>query len=350
MVTPSEPWPQPRLPSCLRPGATIGLVGVCGPLPANRPGRLQRARIELHRLGFSTVVSNACVDERVWADDAWSVRIAEALTETIEDPAVDGVMSLVGGSKCFRVVRHLDMCRLGDTGKPLVGFSDFSALLLPLSLETGLVTFYGPAVMPQFGEFDGVDDFTRTSFELITGGYTAPLRMPCATYRIIEYLEWDRGDSRPRKRIRGERRPVVHGRASGRLVPTNLTVLARLLLEGAVDPGVLEGTIVLLDVSDSSNLTRFFNELAALRAMGVFGHCAGVVFGSMVQVLMKDWKDDALISGIRACVGTRVPCAGGLEFGHCDPVLTLPVGIPAQLCVRQRSVELTLLEGSVQGS
>jgi muramoyltetrapeptide carboxypeptidase len=46
----------------------------------------------------------------------------------------------------------------------VIGYSDVTALLLGIDAQTGIVTFYGPAIVASFGEYPPLVDETFESF------------------------------------------------------------------------------------------------------------------------------------------------------------------------------------------
>ena len=60
-------------------------------------------------------------------------------------------MSVIGGSNSNSLLPYLDFDALKRDPKIVIGYSDVTALLLGIHAQTGLVTFYGPALVASFG-------------------------------------------------------------------------------------------------------------------------------------------------------------------------------------------------------
>ena len=67
-------------------------------------------------------------------------------------------MSVIGGSNSNSLLPYLDFEALRRDPKVIVGYSDVTALLLGIYAQTGLVTFYGPALVASFGELPPLVD------------------------------------------------------------------------------------------------------------------------------------------------------------------------------------------------
>ena len=69
---------------------------------------------------------------------------ARDVTSLFADDDVDIVQMLRGGYGASQVLPHLDYDVIAANPKPLVGYSDVTALHVAIRQRTGLVTFYGP--------------------------------------------------------------------------------------------------------------------------------------------------------------------------------------------------------------
>ncbi len=73
-------------------------------------------------------------------------------------------MSVIGGNNSNSLLPHLDFDALKRDPKIVIGYSDVTALLLGIHARTGLVTFYGPALVASFGELSPLVDETLAGF------------------------------------------------------------------------------------------------------------------------------------------------------------------------------------------
>lgn len=68
----------------------------------------------------------------------------------------------------------------------LCGYSDITSLHHGIHRATGLVTFHGPAVIPQWGAVGGPFDYTVDHFQRVVGEARPPGRLPhSATDEVI---------------------------------------------------------------------------------------------------------------------------------------------------------------------
>jgi muramoyltetrapeptide carboxypeptidase len=82
---------------------------------------------------------------------------AADLTALFGDPEVDVVQCLQGGYGSAQTIPHLDFDVIAANPKPLLGFSDITALHVAIRQRTGLATFYANGLL-------GVGDKETTDF------------------------------------------------------------------------------------------------------------------------------------------------------------------------------------------
>ena len=78
--------------------------------------------------------------------------------------AVSALIAVRGGWGCARILPYLDYGLIAKHPKILAGYSDLTALLLPIFARTGLVTFHAPMGVSTWNAFK-VDLLKRVLFE-----------------------------------------------------------------------------------------------------------------------------------------------------------------------------------------
>jgi muramoyltetrapeptide carboxypeptidase len=128
----------------LQPGGTIGVAAPASPYDAR--SEVLRGVEWWESQGYKVKLA-----PNVYARDdyvAGDVRTrAEDLNALFEDPEVDVVQALQGGYGSAQTIPHLDFDAIAANPKPLVGFSDITALHVAIHRRTGLPTFYGNGLM-----------------------------------------------------------------------------------------------------------------------------------------------------------------------------------------------------------
>lgn len=315
-------------PAPLRPGDTIAVVSPASPIAAYCPARLRRGVEALEALGFR-VVLGAHASARHGHTAGTRAERVEDLHRAFADPEVQAIITTIGGFNSNQLLDALDYELIRRHPKILMGYSDISALLTGIQTRTGLVTFLGPAILPQFGEHGGLHPYTEAAFRATLMEPGAPQALSPSGLSIHEHLAWDREDTRPR-RAEAHAGPstLQPGRAEGPIVAGNMGTL--LALVGTPYFPSLDGAILCVEEDESESsatIDRFFTQL---RLMGAYSRISALVVGRM-HPDVKFSADDSLEALVRdATAGHDLPIALGFDFGHTDPMFILPQGVRAR--------------------
>ena len=135
-----------RYPAPLRPGDLIGVTSPSSGVPAALRPRLEFCVEHLRSRGYRVLVGD-CMDGEGVVSAPAADRAAE-LTAMLTDPEVRAVVPPWGGELAVEVLPHLDLDAVAAAEATwLVGYSDLSTLLLPLTTRTGIATLHGQNLM-----------------------------------------------------------------------------------------------------------------------------------------------------------------------------------------------------------
>ncbi|MNF33254.1 Microcin C7 self-immunity protein MccF [compost metagenome] len=319
----------PIKPTRLKRGDTIGFFSPSSAATAWAPNRFARAKAYLAAQGFALKAGSLTGERDHWRSGSIAAR-AEELNALIRDPEVRCIMSVIGGSNSNSLLPYLDYEALRRDPKILIGYSDVTALLLGIHAQTGLVTFYGPALVASFGELPPLVDETLAAFLAICGAgeRTLPHRLPTPFHWTDERLDWEQ-QTRAKQCQPNRLISVGSGRVRGRLIGGNLNTLAGIWGSPYMPP-IETGDILLLEDSlmSAETVERSF---AHLKLCGVFERIGALVLG-------KHELFDGQGSGKRPLdilleqVGEpRFPILAEFDCAHTHPMLTVPLGIEAEL-------------------
>jgi len=253
-------------------------------------------------------------------------RLAD-LNAALQDPAIDAIWCIRGGYGVTRILDGIDFEALVRRPRPVVGYSDITALLAGVVRRAGMIAFHGPTARAE------MPPFTRRHFaKVLTGVEPAGRLEPLPT----------RGDVLV---PRNDRVTVIHGgRAEGVLAGGNLSLL-QCLIGTRYFPDLDGAMLVLEDVNE--DLYRIDRMLAHLRAIGALARLRGVLIGRFTG-LKRHMDDgslgvDQVLTHYLGALG--IPVLNGLPIGHIDDQWTIPLGVRARVDADAGSVEL--LEAAV---
>ncbi len=313
-------------PKRLRPGDTVGLVAPSSNAWEDEDIRFAIETVE--SLGYQVKPGKNLYRREAYLAGTDEQRAAD-LNAAFADDSVDAVFAMRGGYGAQRILPYLDYEAIQRNPKIFIGFSDITALHCAIHGRTGLVTFHGPTAMRTWSEYT-LAEMRKVLIE------------PSAPVRLAGPPPFD---SRPGKVERENRiTPLVGGKARGRLVGGNLTLLSS-LLGTPYQPDFAGKILFIEDVGESPY--RVDRMLTHLWLAGVFEACAGVALGKFTDAKPGGGRSRSLEEIFRdRFEPLGKPAVRGLMIGHIDDIATIPVGAEAELDAN--SGKLTLFETAVQ--
>ncbi len=315
---------KPRLikPKRLVEGATVALIAPSSP-PSEE--KLAKGIANLTQFGFKIVEGKSLRAHNGYLAGTDAERLAD-LHWAFQNPEIDAVWCIRGGYGAGRLLPNLDYEIIRRNPKPLIGYSDVTALHLAIHQRTGLVTFHGPVAASDYPE----DTLLH---------FRSMLMQPMAPYIIAaptEGIEFEPPEYQPFV--------ITPGQASGALTGGNLALLSS--LAGTPFAPVFKKKIVFIeDVGEQPyRLDRMLTQLlqatdlaqAAGIALGVFNDCQPKPDSPSLSL------PDALRDRLG---GLGIPVVYGIPFGHVAHQATFPYGIEAKLDADR--MVLTILEMAV---
>jgi muramoyltetrapeptide carboxypeptidase len=295
----------------LAPGDPIRVIAPSGPVPREAFDAglaVLRARYDVRH------------DDGVFARDGYLAgpderRLAE-LAAAIAEPDSRAIVMARGGYGLMRLLPFIDLAPLVSRPRPIVGFSDGTALLA-LAARAGVASIHGP-VVTQLGNLGAADH--RVLFDRLETPGPAPL---------LDGLDG-----------------LIPGRVRGPLLGGNLEMFSRLI-----------GTPYLPDVSGAILFFEDLGErpyrvdrlLAHLDLAGLFGAASGVVVGDFSACREPEatradspTAEEVLVDRLGRL---PIPVALGGAFGHGTRNRALPYGTLCELDTAAGT--LMALEGAV---
>lgn len=284
----------------LAPGDRVALVAPASPFPHEE---VDAGVAELRRLGLDAVYDDSLfARERFVAGSA--AERAQAIHRAWADPSIAALLCMRGGYGSAQVLPLLDAALMREARKPLIGYSDITALLA-FYLRHGLTAIHGPMVDRRLSK--GSEGYDESSFR-----------------RVLMATE-------PAGEMRPEHLEVLHaGEAAGVLVGGTLTQIAALLGTPWAAEVPQGGILFLEDIGERPY--RIHRMLTQLEQSGTLSRCRGLVFGEFpgcdepgggaeIRDVLRDFT-----------AGFEGPVLFGFPSGHtAGPTWTLPLGVSAQV-------------------
>ncbi|EBW9495320.1 muramoyltetrapeptide carboxypeptidase [Salmonella enterica subsp. salamae serovar Sofia] len=227
------------------------------------------------------------------------------------------VMPVRGGYGASRLLDRIDWQALASRQQrdPLLicGHSDFTAIQAGLLAQANVITFSGPMLAANFGA-ETLNTFTKQHFWL-------------ALRKAQFTVEWQ-GDG-PQCEVQGT------------LWGGNLAMLISLIGTPWM-PTIDKGILVLEDVNEHP--FRVERMLLQLEYAGILNRQSAIILGSFSGAAPNEYDAGYSLESVYAFLRSRlsVPLITGLDFGHEQRTVTLPIGANATLKNTRQGTQLTL--------
>ncbi|MER7503720.1 S66 peptidase family protein [Nonomuraea pusilla] len=335
-----------RYPAPLRPGDLVGVTAPSSGVDENLRARLKVAVRTVEEHGHRVVVGD-CMDGATHVSAPAPDRARE-LMAMLTDPEIKAVVPPWGGETAIDLLPLLDWDALREADPTwLVGFSDLSTIITPMTLLTGTATIHGNNLM---------DTPYRTPEGLL--GWLDIVAMPQGTtftqtppnrYRA---QGWDDYTGHPEvrdltldtpgrwTRLDGDGDVRVEGRLIGGCVEMlcNLAGTPYGDVASFARAAAPEGLVIYVEAAEHDAATICRN-LHGMRLAGFFTGATAVLVGrTRAPGLGSLTQHEAVLDALG---GLGVPIIADVECGHVPPYLPLVNGARCQVTYTEDHQEIT---------
>ena len=275
----------------LKPGSRIGIVAPAGPVKENQ---LYSPLQLLKSMGIQPVLAPHLFDQKGFVSSSVENRIQD-LHAFYSDPTIDAIWAARGGYGTIQLLEDLNYDQIQKSSKPLIGFSDITALQWAIYARSGLPAFSGFALTLQFTE---TNPFFSQGWAVLQGKEQVYEAVPDVMV-------------------------LQQGQAEGVLLSGTLALISALV----GTPFFPEDDPIILCIEDIEEpLYRIDRMLFQLRLSGVLARVQGVILGRFL------WKNRFLNIDqlIRPHFPENIPIVCQFPYGHVADALLMPTGVWAQ--------------------
>ena len=330
-----------RYPAPLKVGSCIAVTAPSSGVEAPLHPRLDLNIAHLQAQGFVVEEGRCLRNEHASASAAADIRAAELMHFLLRDD-IDAVFPPWGGELAIELLDRLDWVTL-QSAKPkwLIGYSDTSTLMLPITLRLGWATAHGPCLMDLAPAQN--DALTRNAMAVLgtpTGAsvsqrqsekwqskWTDFQKEPTIAYALTEPTQW-----RCLNRL-GDAAVTISGRLIGGCIDTLMHLAGTPFgdVAGFIRAHRADRAILYLENAEQSP-TELVRALHRLRWSGWFNGLAGVLVGRS-QAPDTTGLNELRYEGAlqRELAALECPVLIDVDVGHLPPQFMLINGSVAHL-------------------
>ena len=274
---------------------------------------------------------------------------ARDLMEAFADDSIDAVFCAIGGDDTIRTLPYIDLEVIRSHPKIFMGYSD-STINHLIMYRAGVVSFYGPSVMSEFGENVNMFDYTKNAVRDILFSEWERYDLLPSPQWSADYIPWQEDNINTPHAMQED----VHGYE---IISGGDRVVQGHLLGGCIDvflmaigteiwPSLEEwkDAVLFIETSEDKPSPQFVTwTLRNLAAQGILNVIKGILVGKPQSEAYYEEYKVAIIQVVGQEEGLySLPIFYNVNFGHAKPIGIIPYGIQAELDCKNKTI--TFLE------
>lgn len=304
------------------------------------PHRYQAGkRVLAEQFDLEVVETRHALADAQWLQKNPKAR-ADDLMQAFADPNIKGIFASIGGNDAIRLIPLIDLAVIRSNPKVFVGYSDPTVIHFGC-MKAGVCSLHGPTVMSGFAENAGMSDLSAASFWSAAFETTMIGELPDNTEGwAVEHLAWSdpANQNRPRRRVpsKGVVRLQGSGRVRGHLIGGCAEVLEALKGTPWWPPATYwDGAILFYETSEEAPRDGYvLRWLRNFAAQGILSRLVGMIVarpGGQMDEPQRAAQKAAVLQALDEAGLGNLPVLADLDFGHTDPIATLPYGARAEI-------------------
>ncbi|MDU1910909.1 LD-carboxypeptidase [Fusobacterium sp.] len=273
---------------------------------------------------------------------------AKDLMDAFLDKSISAVFCAIGGEDTIRILPYIDLEIIQNNPKIFMGYSD-STINHFMMHKAGLISFYGPSIMCEFGEYVKMFDYTQNAVnDILFGEWNKYSLLPSLEW-TDEYILWEKNNIN----ISHTMKKDIHGYE----VINGTGITKGHLLGGCIDVFMMvnctkiwptldkwTNSILFIETSEDKPSPEFIKwTFRNLAAQGILNVINGIIVGKpQGEVFYEEYKTaikDVVVNEEKL---VNLPIFYNINFGHSKPIGIIPYGIVAELNCEEKTI--TFLE------
>ena len=270
---------------------------------------------------------------------------AQDLMDAFKDESIRGIFCAIGGDDTIRLLPYIDYDVIRNNPKVFMGYSDTTVNHFMMN-KVGLVSFYGPSVMCEFGEYVKMFDYTKEAVENVLFNDTKDYEIKSSKVWSNDFVAWKEENTNIGKKLLPEEHGYEVLQGSG--------VVTGKVLGGCIDVfPMIVGTeiwptkeewkdkILLLETSEdkpSPELVTYY--LRNLGAQGLFDVLKGIIVGKPQEEKYYDEYKEVYKKVMKEFHKEDLPIMYNINIGHAYPIGIIPLGVDFKIDYTNKKINI----------
>ena len=323
-------------PKKLKKGDTIAILSISGGLGGVFPYRIDRAKDYLEKIGFKVKEYPTARNNHNGKAGTIEERVKD-IHYAFLDKDVKAIIAVIGGLAANEILDSLDYNIIGENPKIFCGYSDNNLFCYALYKKANMVSFYGPCILTQFGEYPEPLEYTIKYFMKALADSKPIGKIEPSQFWTDELLDW--GKKEDCMRARKLKKNLGHvwinkGKATAPIVGGCLYSIHQLRgTEYGVD---YTDKILFIEIAEGQDFRKgepidyVDSKLQDLENSGIFKDIKGLIIGRGTRYTPKQLvKFEQVIRN--HFEKYDFPVLFNVDVGHTDPLITIPIGVKVTL-------------------
>lgn len=277
---------------------------------------------------------------------------AKDLMDAFQDTSISAIFSAIGGDDSIRLLPYIDYDIIRKNPKIFMGYSDTTITHLML-YKAGITSFYGPAIMSEFGEYVEMMPYSKKAVEEILFADTTALLIESSKEWSDDFVFWDEKNKHLAKKMKAENYGYEvlqgEGKVKGHLLGGCLDVFMMCIgTEIWPDINKWENAILFIETSEDKPSPEFVKwTFRNLAAQGILKKISGIIVGKPQGEVHYEAYKETILEVVSEEEGlSNLAIFYNINIGHAMPTGILPYGIEVELDCELKQIKL--LESATQ--
>lgn len=270
---------------------------------------------------------------------------AKDLMDAFKDKSIKGIICAIGGEDSIRILPYIDYDIIKNNPKIFMGYSD-STVSHFIMQKADLVSFYGPSIMCEFGEYVKMFDYTKEATENILFKDCTNYEIKSSEYWSKDFVPWSENNINIAKKLLKEEHGYEilqgQGKVQGEVIGGCIDVFA-MCVGTEIWPSLdkFKNKILLLETSDNkmepSELTWHLRNLGA---QGIFNAIKGIIVGKPQEEKYYEEYKDIYHKVLKEFNQEELPILYNINLGHAFPTGIMPLGSLIEVDYDNKKIKL----------